>query len=183
LLEKLPINAFRIPFLAAAIPDARFLVILRDGTVVANSIRRFAARHPWYGADGYKWRQLVAIAESQPATRGLAGRCRDDFDRGLLEWRLSVETASRTLPWTSLTHVVRYEDLVGNAVAVMRGILHFLELSPAPEVLAFARDRIAVQDTSSGPQPLDDTGFAIAGALLSHLGYRPPRVDPARTTP
>jgi hypothetical protein len=175
LVEKLPINAFRLPFLAAAFPGARFVLILREGTVVAESIARFAKREDWFGSGDYKWRLLTELSEAHPATQGLARQCSSDFARGLLEWRLSVERALQFVTEAPNTrvHVVRYEELIVAPVPTMEGILAFLELQPASEVFEFAAKQIGQQATSSVPSVLDDVGAAIAAPLLARLGYRP----------
>lgn len=65
LLEKTPSNCFRIPFVYAVLPDARFIHIIRDGRDVA-----FSAREQWKlingrredGNAGGKERRLVQSA-------------------------------------------------------------------------------------------------------------------------
>ena len=174
LLEKLPINSFRLPFLSAAFPGGRFLIIIREGTVVARSIQQFAKREGWFGVRDYKWQLLAQLAERQSESRGLAARCATDFERGLLEWRLSVEATLRFAAASSCCHMVRYEELLATPIPVVSRILEFLELPPAREVLGYAATEIGRQDSSSQPVPLDEVGCAIAGSLLVELGYRAP---------
>jgi hypothetical protein len=49
-VEKSPRNALRIPFLRAVFPEARFVVIVRDGRDVACSLMP--------GIGGTEWRHL-----------------------------------------------------------------------------------------------------------------------------
>jgi hypothetical protein len=173
LLEKLPINAFRVPFIEAACPGARFVHLVRHGIDVALSIAERCRHAAWYGVDDYKWRQLAAWAEARPRTRGLAARCTDDRRRGLLEWRLSVETALEGLAAADRARQleVRYEELVARPTAVVEAIEAFLELPPAPEVQAFARAQ--VQPRRFAAIPVDDAAL-LAGDLLHRLGYEVP---------
>ncbi len=97
LLAKLPANNFRIRFLTANFPNARFIYLHRSGVEVAASIARLADEGKWFGHDDYKWRQLVALADAEDATAGIPNQCRDNFERGLLEWRISTDHAVRGL--------------------------------------------------------------------------------------
>jgi hypothetical protein len=173
LLEKLPINAFRVPFIEAACPGARFVHLVRNGLDVAHSIAERCRHAAWYGIDDYKWRQLVVRAESQAATRGLAARCRDDRRRGLLEWRLSVEAAYDGLTTVEPTRrlEVRYEDLVARPTTVVETIVAFLELRPTPETAAFAEAEVRARREAT--LPVDDATL-LAGDLLHRLGYEVP---------
>jgi hypothetical protein len=178
-MEKLPINSFRLPFIRAAFPDAIFLHIVRDGIEVASSIERFCANGPWYGADDYKWRQLVAYAEADARYRGLAALCETDFERGLLEWRLSVEAALGYLgtlpPRDQLT--VHYEQLLADAPSLLDRIQVFIGLAPADAVRRYAAANIRRQSPSPRADRLSPRAAAIVGDLAAHPGAY------ARSTP
>lgn len=171
LVEKLPANNFRLEFLEACFPDAAYVHIARHGVEVARSIERECA-HGWYGAGDYKWRELVRHAYELSAELGaLAASAADGYERGLIEWRLSVEAAERfraTVPPTRW-HDVRYEALVADPVAVLRRLLGFLDLPPDDRVLGFARTEIARRS----PAVADVTArtAALGGSLLARLGY------------
>lgn len=55
LVEKLPINNFRLEFIRCIFPDARFIHIYRNGLEVARSIEKLSNRGEWFGANAYKW--------------------------------------------------------------------------------------------------------------------------------
>jgi hypothetical protein len=173
LVEKLPINAFRLGLLGAAFPDARYLVLLRDGIAVARSIARFAERDTWFGVGDYKWHALAAEAERRPETRGLAALCTSAYERGLLEWRLSVDAAIAHLegPARNRCVLVRYETLLATPAAEMRRLLAALELRPSPEVERFAEDEIGSQASSDRRVDATPIERKIAGPLLATLGY------------
>jgi hypothetical protein len=173
LVEKLPINAFRLGFLGAAFPDARYLVLLRDGIAVARSIARFAEREAWFGVGDYKWHALAAEAERRPETRGLAALCTSAYERGLLEWRLSVEAALVHLEGPARDHcvLVRYEALLATPADEMHRLLAALELPPSPEVERFAEDEIGSQASSDRRPDATPVERKIAGPLLTTLGY------------
>ena len=54
LIEKLPINNFRLSFIHKIFPDARFIHIYRNGIEVARSIEKRSVRGNWFGANSYK---------------------------------------------------------------------------------------------------------------------------------
>jgi hypothetical protein len=173
LVEKLPINAFRLGFLDAAFPDARYLVLLRDGIAVARSIARFAERELWFGVGDYKWHALASEAERRPETRGLATLCTSAYERGLLEWRLSVEAAMAHVegPARDRCVLVRYEALLATPDVEMRRLLAALDLRASPEVERFAVEEIGNQPSSDRRADATPVEQTIAGPLLATLGY------------
>ncbi|TVL96873.1 MAG: hypothetical protein CV087_23140, partial [Candidatus Brocadia sp. WS118] len=90
LIEKLPINNFRLQFISTIFPDARFIHIYRNGLEVARSIEM---SNGWYSKNPYRWNQLVQFASLSGDTSVLPELCTSDKYKGLLEWRLSTETA------------------------------------------------------------------------------------------
>src|SRR5262245_42051840 len=171
LVEKLPINSFRLPFIDAMFPDARYLHIVRNGVEVAASIARECAERDWYGAHDYKWRQLVRFADRRPETASLPAHCSDDFARGLLEWRLSVECARAfcsALP-ASRHLELRYEALVADPPGTLADVERFIGVPPDPDVDAFARANISRRSPEAPPPTA--AALRIAGPLLDRLGY------------
>jgi hypothetical protein len=173
MVEKLPANNFRLAFLDACFPDARYVHVVRHGVEVARSIERECARG-WYGAGDYKWHEIVRLAQANGASLGeLATTAADGYERGLLEWRLSVDAATRfagTIPATRWLEV-RYEALVAEPVATVRRILAFLELPPDRHVLEFARADISRRSpAAAAPDEFARTAL-LAGASLARLGY------------
>ena len=62
LVEKLPINNFRVDFINEIFPEARFVHIYRNGFEVAKSIEKLSKQGQWYGYNNYKWNLLVQYA-------------------------------------------------------------------------------------------------------------------------
>jgi hypothetical protein len=173
LVEKLPINAFRIGWLAAMFPDALFVHLIRNGFEVAASIARQAESARWFSFEDYKWRLLAERARER-GEADLVGLATDGFRRGLLEWRLSVATALEDLAKVPADRQleVRYERLVEQPAEVCRRIEAFIGVRHAPAMAAFAR---AVLGRRSPPQgvSLPPDAQRIAGDLLARLGYLP----------
>ena len=93
LVEKLPINSFRLPFIHEIFPDARFIHIHRNALEVARSIASQCDSGLWFASHDYKWNELVRYAQARGETSSLPAICSNYFQMGLLEWRLSTEAA------------------------------------------------------------------------------------------
>jgi LPS sulfotransferase NodH len=170
LVEKLPINSFRVSFVDRMFPDALFIHLIRDGLQVARSIGRLADRGAWFGDDQYKWKLLVAESEAAGLGRLVELSSTNEL-RALLEWRLSVAAARAALAcladhrWLEL----RYERLISDPQATCMRLEAFLGLPPDPAMRGFARTQI----TRCTPVPYSASGAArlIAGDLLAEFGY------------
>ncbi|HFD80774.1 MAG TPA: sulfotransferase [Gammaproteobacteria bacterium] len=170
LVEKNPINNFRLSFIREIFPDARFVHIVRNGRAVARSIARKAgsAAGGWFGRDGYKWKQLVQCAEAQPETAGLAAICSSDYEKGLLEWRLSVEAVRRFLcriP-SAASCELSYDELVTSPVDTVNRVLRFIGMTEHAEVTGFVATSIFHRDEDMRTSKLSEKELRIGGDLL-----------------
>jgi hypothetical protein len=174
LVEKLPVNAFRVGWLAGMFPDALFVHLIRNGLAVAASIARQAERAQWFGFADYKWRLLAERARER-GEGGLVGLCTDGFRRGLLEWRLSVSTALEDLAALPAERrlEIRYERLVEQPAEVCARLEAFIGIRHDPAMAVFARAEVGRR--SPAPEPIAPAPEAqrIAGDLLARLGYLP----------
>jgi hypothetical protein len=175
LVEKLPINSFRVAFIHAMFPDARFIYMLRHGLEVARSIAKLAPRGLWFGHNDYKWRLLSDLARKSGDAR-LVELCTSDELRGLLEWRLSLlaaRSALERLPrgrWIE----IRYEDLVDDPLAMCRQLEAFLGLPPSDTMRRFASEELGRRSHAARMGDLSPEAREIAGDLLAELGYLDP---------
>jgi hypothetical protein len=171
LVEKLPINTFRIGFVRAIFPDAKFVHLIRNGIEVAQSIARLAQVRDWFGRDDYKWEQLQEYARAE-GREALLAWCTDDFTRGLLEWRLSVGAARRalrTLPAESSIEI-RYEEMITQPETICGKLETFSGLEPNEAMRRYAREELARKSTPA-KMTLTPAARAIALDLLIELGY------------
>lgn len=159
-VEKTPINSFRVAYLAALYPSARFVHLVRNGLEVASSIANRGDR--WWGRNGSKWALLVDYSE-RVGLGDLPALCTNHRLRGLLEWRLSVETAQRML--TRVPHVeIYYRDLVDNPDDSLRTVCKFLGLQTFGQLKhGLHREKPPVYGQPSG------IDHRIAGELLMGL--------------
>lgn len=144
-VEKTPINTFRIGMIAALFPSARYLYIRRDPLSVAESIRQCMVRDgTWWGFAHSKWRALQAFAQACPAYARFAAMASGDFERGLLEWRMSHDAALEDLARLPSERVlsIEYGDFAEQPAATMRAVLDFVALPACPDLDAFLAAQI-----------------------------------------
>lgn len=170
LIEKLPINNFRLQFLHEIFPEARFIHIYRNGLEVARSIQRLVDEGHWFGANSYKWDKLVEYACGRDETKGLPPLCTDAFHKGLLEWRLSTESAVgflRDIPDQAFTEV-NYKHFVDDPAATVARLLAFIGIDADPNVNAFVAGTVARRSSKLGQDEITAKMRIIGGALLPY---------------
>jgi hypothetical protein len=200
LVEKTVSNTLRVPYVEAALPQARYVHLIRDGRDVTESAIRLWQAPPSWGALFDKLRSMPL------ANLGYAAWFFWNFSTGLLsgrkggkvwgpryrgidadvqslsltqvcahQWRATVEQARadlRNIP-PDRVFEIRYEDLVADDRA-LRGLITFLGL-PDPEA-TLAAWKARVERSSSVkwhkmPAQQQTEMLAIIGPLLSELGY------------
>ena len=177
LIEKLPINSFRLEFIHHIFPDARFIHIVRNGMEVARSIER-RVNEGWYGANDYKWFQLARHASTLKGTASLPSLCTTDYDRGLLEWRLSTDAAHvflSTLPDTIYMEI-GYEDFVEKPVQTITTVLDFLGLENNEVVNDFVRSTVWRKSEKADFSRIPKKELTIGGRLLCQYRERALRI-------
>jgi hypothetical protein len=196
-LDKAPRNSLRVPYLIALHPDARFVVLRRDGRAVVSSLitawrsddGRFTGMAPPGGLDirgygGENWKFVIPRGwEAYARGRTLAEVC-------AFQWRACMEAimaARAGDPRPDRWLDVAYEDLVERPGEEVARLLAVLGLRADPAVLeaAAALDRtVAKAVTPPGRDKWrrenPDEVAAVAQGLaptMRRLGYA---VDPSR---
>jgi len=168
LVEKLPINSFRLGLILDVFPDARFVHIYRNGFEVAQSIARECAAGPWFGYDSYKWQQLVKYAFGSEQTASLPSLCSDYFRMGLLEWRLSTEATVKFLDGLPQERFVElsYDRFLQDPKSALEQTLSHLGLEIDDDMLRFVEEQIVRQGGAPHSYRPSDEEWQIGGALL-----------------
>jgi len=139
--------------IAGAVPEARFIHVIRDGRDVALS--------------RIKWRQ--ERSGKTPPVRRMARR-----------WRDAITVARRQAKRVPHYMEVRYEDLVADTEAALRRICKFTELDFDPAMLAYhqgAEERMAEIDRTL-PGTSDRVELAPQQRLSKHeMATKPPERD------
>lgn len=165
--------SFRIGFLNRIFPDSQFVHVIRHGAETALEFEAAAQAGRMWARRPHMWRHIERYAQSSERYAPLLELCTSVYLRGLLQWRMTVETVreSAAAHLSPERHCeVRFEQLVAEPQATCANLAAFLGLKisapPPPVELAFT------------PRPISDSypagTNAIAGELLQALNYSAP---------
>lgn len=168
LVEKFPVNSFRLQFVRTVFPDARIVYIHRNGLEVARSIERMCDAGKWYVANPGKWERLAQHAASMRDTEELPGLCNSYYEKGLLEWRLSTEAIEDFLAGQAENTFIKlgYAELVKDKIDTIRKVISFIGLAEDSQVTGFVAENIYRRSSEMANQPLTDTEKMIGGRYL-----------------
>lgn len=155
-VDKYPELVFRVPFVRALFPDAKFIFLVRNGWDTCQSIKGWSKRlgvevqtekHDWWGADNRKWNLLweQVISENQSIRGPSLNRhsLENPLDMAALEWIVSMREGlamMKQLPHDS--YMIHYEDLVANPRRSLAKLAAFCELPPDERFLKYATQRL-----------------------------------------
>jgi hypothetical protein len=185
MLDKTPENVLRIPFLRAAFPDARFVLLHRDVRPNVSSILA-AWQHAGFtnipelpGWDRGRWCFLLP-----PGWRSLNGSPLSDV--AAMQWRKANEQALDDLDsvsrecWTSIS----YQELVTAPDPAIRRLCEFLDVA-VDSVLAdvLSRDLPLSSTTITPPSPIKWRSNAdLLPSSFNYLGLVAGRLRSLTTT-
>ena len=168
LVEKLPINNFRLPFIRGMFPDCRFIHIWRNGLEVARSIEAMSIQGRWFRPDQYRWNMLAEHAQSMPETAQLPALCQSYYEKGLLEWRVSTEAVTSflgRLPKDNWLEVP-YSAFVADRLETSERLTEFLRLTPEQTLRDFTQQNVRRCSESRDGAELTQHERLIGGPLL-----------------
>jgi hypothetical protein len=201
LCEKTPSNCLRIPFISEVYPEARIILIIRDGRSVMRSTQRIQEK----GVPSHRvlkrafetplWEWPAYIPRALRTAKQKVLRQRMDYwgprPPGWQEWvRHDPPDVVRAKQWAAtmsqavqdgrqiasdLYHEIRYENLVANPQQTMEDILNFTGLAPCPPLIDYLVQRIDPDREHRWRDEVDqDTLELVRPHLeptLSMLGY------------
>jgi len=115
LLEKLPINNFRLRFLEKSFPNARYIYLTRNGLEVSASIEKSIQKGAW--VRNHDLLKNYNIENS-------------DQNKGIWEWKLSIDQSDhffKSIDRNRLKHL-SYKDFIDSPAEIIKDIFNFLEL-------------------------------------------------------
>jgi len=191
LIEKSVSNTLRVPFVAAVLPGATFVHLVRDGVDVAESSRRQWTAPPDYRYLVRKARhfplRMVPTYGRRYAASLLRRRVADDGRVATWGPRYPgmITELAQGLAETGVRAVeVRYETFVQDPAATLDRVADFCGLSTTPTSLAAASTAIRPDRTGHGRHTLTETELEDLddeiGADLAVLDYERPRQGPRR---
>jgi Sulfotransferase family len=168
LVEKLPINNFRLPFIRGMFPGCRFIHIWRNGLEVARSIEAMSIQGRWFRPDQYRWNMLAEHAQSMPETAHAPALCQSYYEKGLLEWRVSTEAVTSflgRLPKDNWLEVP-YSAFVADRLGTSERLTEFLRLTPEQTLRDFTQQNVRRGSESRDGAELTQLERLIGGPLL-----------------
>ena len=186
ILDKYPEMIFRLPFLIELFPDARFLLLVRNGTDICRSVETWSQHHSisgiegnanWWGLNDRKWRMLTEqlLPEDEWLGKQASTIAQLDChrDRAAVEWMLTMhEGLKLRAEYGNVIMRVNYEDLTREPVSTLSAVMDFCHLAPDDRVLEYGADVIAHRERRDendlGLNPAIAEAFS---ATMERLGY------------
>ena len=175
LVEKMPLHVFRLRWLAAMFPDAKFIHIIRHGRDVALSLER-AVSH-WYPQGHWESSRHFGLfcdyAGSRPELRpslDLIAEGVGNYPRGLFIWRCAVQegrSAGIELGESRYCEL-QYENLVNSPEKELRSIFGFLNEALPEQAVTYAK-KVLKPDSLNKVDPNPALTKRLAGDLLDAL--------------
>ena len=156
LVDKYPELIFRVDFVRAIFPDARFIFLVRNGWDTCHSIATWSKRlgvhindekHDWWGVNDRKWRLLV---EQLVKTDSVFSQTADEIkkfdrhlDRAAVEWILTMREGLHLMQTSpDDIHLVRFEDLTSQPDETLLTLCDFCELPTDATFREYARQTL-----------------------------------------
>jgi len=195
LIEKTVSNCLRVPFVDAILPNARYIMLLRDGwDVIESTYRQWLAPPEWNyifkkmlkfplsQAPGYAFRyaiqtlaKMFGTRSSQNSTWGprYRGIDQDVASKKLIEvcaiqWQLSVEkshAALEALPVQRLMKI-RYEDFVDDPIEQLAGVANYLGIDPEPYYKMTDLSQVSRNNIGKGKRQLTEEDLSLIGPII-----------------
>jgi hypothetical protein len=150
-LDKYPEVVYRVPFVKAVFPDAKFIFLVRNPWDTCHSIAQWSVRkglkadvqEDWWGVNDLKWKilldELVKEDEVLSPHYEEIKAFTDDKYRALIEWYLCMkEGLNIKEEYASDILLLRYEDLVQNSSLKLNEITKFCQLNEDAKMIAYA---------------------------------------------
>lgn len=173
----------RARFIDAALPEARFIHVIRDGRAVASSLLQMPWWRGYEGPTGWGWGPL-----SDDDQRAWESAGRSFAVLAAIEWRILIDAFAEAKAavdpdrWIE----VRYEDLVRDPIATTKGVTEFMGL-PWSKAFEERSDRYSFDISRTeafrrdlAPSDVSDIE-AVVGSRLEALGYRLPPKEATRS--
>lgn len=183
-VDKYPELVFRVPFIQALFPDAKFIFLVRNGWDTCQSIEGWSQRlgvevktetHDWWGADNRKWKLLWdQIVCTDPDLRELnlqQNQLENPLDMATLEWIVAMREGLRFFDQIpNCMHMLHYEDLISQPQQSLSQLLEFCELSADARFLNYALQKLSPTPTRAtyNMHPMLQKFFS---ETMTDLGY------------
>jgi hypothetical protein len=152
-LDKNPEIVFRIPFVRAIFPDAKFIFLVRNGWDTIHSIATWSkheaksaqgALYDWWGINQRKWQlMLEQLVPTEPLLADVQAEIRlftQQEHMAAVEWIITMQEGLRSLKvLPDYVYQVRYEELTKHPQSVLEEVAEFCELPKDKTFLSYAQ--------------------------------------------
>lgn len=156
LVDKYPELIFRVDFVKALFPDARFIFLIRNGWDTCHSIAAWSERHgiqnsgkthDWWGVNNRKWEllveQLVYTDADMKEVSEEVSNFDQHIDKAVVEWVVTMREGLRLLETSSESiYTVRFEELASTPDEVLQELCKFCDLQQDTTFLEYARNTL-----------------------------------------
>lgn len=184
-VDKYPEMIFRVDFIKALFPDAKFLFLSRNGNDTCLSIEGWSKRlgntdgddaHDWWGVNKKKWLYLVEqIVPEHPDLAPYKEEMRDWNDHpsmAAVEWIVSMREGLRHInDNTENFYQVVYEDLCSDVDNQLANMASFLELGQDQVFSSYAKKTLQLPPTKP-TAVLNPKIIKPFNQTMSQLGYK-----------
>lgn len=183
-LDKYPELIFRIEYVLSLFPDARFILITRNGPDACRSISTWSDRkgvttgtetEDWWGRNDCKWRYLwteLVLGDPELAPlHGLDPTKLDPVNRAATEWIVTMRAGlAAQARHPDRIHSIRYEDLVADPESRLTTLFQHCGLENDADVLTYARKVLYTKDPAPKPALIPELQ-ALFDNVSDRLGY------------
>ena len=183
-VDKYQEMIFRVPFVKAIFPDAKFLFLVRNGWDAVQSIASWSDSHgtehqgatqDWWGENDRKWNTLVEeIAAHDPDWKDHLDLLRNldsQIDRAVVEWILTMqEGLKQQTKHPDDFLMIRYETLCAEPEKTFGEISVFCDLEPDPVFMKYACDTVSRPPVKE-PFAIREEWRELFLQTMSDLGY------------
>lgn len=186
-VDKYPELIFRVDYVRAMFPDAKFIFISRSGADAVPSVVKWSERlgvksgehtDDWWGRNDIKWHylreQLILGDEAYASVWTLATAELDHANRAALEWIVTMrEGLAQEQRHPDAVIRVAYETLLANPVGELERLQKQCGLEPDPAVGDYAEKRLYDNPAKGWPE-LHPAVDALFRDTMTKLGYDVP---------
>lgn len=183
-VDKYPELIFRVPFVQAIFPDAKFIFLVRNGWDTCASIDKWSKRlgtsrggevQDWWGINNRKWNiflsEVVAGSGDLKSVYDDVKSVTSHTDMAAMEWILTMQEGLKLMnDLPGVVHMVRYEELTSSPEETLMKITDFCELPEDRAFLNFAGQALSPA-RSRPPFKLHPAMEPAFSKTMRQLGY------------
>lgn len=186
-VDKYPELIFRVDYVRAIFPDAKFILIIRNGVDVVSSVVQWSKQlslksnrqtDDWWGRNNIKWyylrEQLILDDPAYESVWPVAMANLDHINRAALEWVVTMrEGLEQEQRHPDAVIRVAYEALLANPVGELERLQQQCGLELDPFVVDYAQKRL-YNNLDHGWPELHPAVDAVFRKTMTRLGYDVP---------